>query len=471
MQPIHGKPIPWGWAILPIFVALVSLLIAVTFWSIPLFICLFTGFGLAFIISVSYGWDSKFLLMASVNSVKVLLPVFLILLFVGGMISVWITSGTVSALIYYGLSIFPPHLLVLAAFLMATVISMLLGTSIGTLSTVGIAFMTMASHVDISLGLMGGALISGAFIGDRTSPLSSSVHLNAAMTGTVYKRNLPHLLVTLVPVFILLSIAYGFAGYGLPDTIHEVIAENKLRIEQMTGGIHLWMLIPPTVILLSALLRQSTWRTLLWGCLSGSLVAIFLYQVPVAEWLDSFLYGAHVPSLGDTTAGGLGTVGGLLRMIEQLLIILAAGALYGVVEASGMLKTLMQGLMRHIQTPNRLEHATGWISLGAGAVGCNQAMAIMLPGKMLAPYYDEMGLPRTWLARSISDWGVVLSALIPWNLHAMLCSAALGIGTFQYAPYAALLYLLPLASFLRSIIHNSGNNFLKEMDRSQRIVR
>lgn len=432
----------------PFILAIISLFIAVFVWKAPIYLALMAGWIAALCIGIAHGFSVKALFKASYEGIRGTFIVVSILVLIGGVIAVWMASGTVAALIVYGIKLLNPQFLLVTAFLLTLGMSMLLGTSVGTLSTMGIALAGIGHAYGVPTGLMGGALISGAMIGDRTSPLSGTLHLLAAVTDSKVEQIFPRIVRSALPVMLLCIIVFGWMGLAKVD-IHASVQTGMQQVEQLQTAFSLhWIaILPPLLVLLLAIMHIPIRLNLLLGMAVGGMLAIILQGRSVHETLYT-LWNGYAVSTGNDSALLHG--GGIWPMINVVLIILSAGALNGILEKSGMTANLIGGLLARIKHPPVLTVWSVLISILTGLVFCNQALMVIIPGRLLQPKYAELGIERVQLAGTIADSGVVFSALIPWNLHAVLCATAMGVATADYAPYAFFLWGLPLVTLLKA---------------------
>ncbi|KEO85049.1 Na+/H+ antiporter NhaC family protein [Tumebacillus flagellatus] len=449
----RGRDIPIWWAAVP-FAASIGGLLCVIFWlNWPLFLGLLFGWAVAVVIALAYGRGTALVAQGSYAGAKNTFFVIGILLLIAGVISAWFLSGTVPALIHYGLQLVQPSWLVVLAFVLAAGTSMVLGTSVGTLSTMGTAIAGMGAVYGLDPALVGGALISGAMVGDRTSPVSGSFHLVANMTGTRADDNYKPMWQTGLPVLLLCLVLYGWLGYGQASgTAQTADALNSpmLRTIQEHFAMPWYVMLPPLLVLVLAALRVPILRNLCIGILFGAVLAAFVQGESLTDVLRAVWLGYDLQ--------GILHGGGIWPMFHQVLLILCAGALNGVLEQSGMMSTLLDGLLKKIQSTRSLIVTTVLVSVVMSAVACNQALSIIVPGRTLRPTYDRLGVPPRLLVRSLADSGVVMSPLIPWNLHGILTSTAIGIATTTLAPYAFYLWCLPVLTIFLSFRHENKRN-------------
>jgi len=432
-------------AIVAITLTVGLLILSATYLNIPLYISLLVGYIIAFLISVFYKVEIRELIKGSVEGIKSIAKVFLILILIGILISIWSASGTIDTLVYYGLSLINPEYLIIVSFIASAFVSMLLGTSVGTASTVGIAFMGMAESLGINSGIVAGAIVSGAFVGDRTSPLSSAALINATVTETDYYDNLKELLKTLIPVLIITGLIYFLIGKNLDiqgNSSNVIIEDAKIVILSNFNTISLILLIPPMVLMALAIFKIPIRTNLIIGILIAAILAYIFQRKEILDLFKYAIFGYDHPN-GQIYGGGW-------KMLNQIFLIVIAGAYYGLMEISGMLAVLLERLTKSITSSITLINNTIIISLSSALLTSTQIMSILIPGKVMLQYYKSFNIDKKILNRTISDSGMIVSGLIPWNLNAILLGIALNISVIEYIPYAYLLMLLPIYSYIFS---------------------
>lgn len=441
---MHVSPLT---ATLPLLTTALLLIGMLLSGSTAFYLPLAAGALVAAILALRAGFGPRQLGRAALDGMKSTLIALSILVIVGGLIGVWKAAGTVPAMIYYGLGLAQPHLLVPIAFLLALLTSMMLGTSIGTLSTLGVAIMGVAHGIGAPPALVAGALVSGALFGDRSSPLAGSLNLNVAMTGNDLRRMLAFLtptgLVAALGSLVLyallgarVSVAAGTGGEALRSAI------------AATFSISPWLLLPPVVVLVLAFCRVPVRWALGVGIVAGAVIPLLVGgKLPIEAALFGFKVQTGDPGLDKMLAGG-----GILPMWNQVLLILVAGAFNGIMEATGMMALVVSRLVDGVRRPVSLIGMTMVISVAVAMVAANQALAIIVPGRMLRPSFDRAGLDGRLLSRALADSGTVLAGIIPWNLMGLLAGAALGVPARAFAPYAFFALLLPLVSLVKCLM-------------------
>lgn len=430
--------------------ALIAALIVVQDHGLPLYAALAAGTAAAWAVASVIGASQRQLAEFALRGVRRVVPVLVILACVGAMTAAWLASGTVPGLIYYGLRLVNSRTLIIAGFILASVTSMALGSSIGTLSTVGIAVMGIARAAGAPLALMAGALASGALLGDRTSPLSGTFHLTANMTEIPPDRALRALAPSAAAAW-LLSLA-GFwllggswrPGAGAGDAAATAVFTRNLAASFDLSWV---VLLPPAVVFALALARRPIRESLGAGLVAGVIIALVVQRHPLPALLRELVAGYALHS-GVNALDAVVSGGGLLRMANIVLLLTFAGAFSGIMEGMELLEALVRPLLGRVRRPQGLLTATMALSCLTAAIVANQVLSIIIPARLVRGEYARRRLPPDLLARMLADSGAVISPLIPWNLMAVISAAALGIPPTAYAPYALLMYLFPLVSLV-----------------------
>jgi len=403
------------------------------FWaSLAFSICLLarSGGGIKRLLKIA--WDSA-------NQCRVL---YLFILLIGANISVWMASGIVPAIIYYGFDYLAGTNFLLVAFLITGGMSIFMGTAVGTISTLGIALLGIGRGFGIPQGLLLGVLVSGAFLADKISPISGLLNLTMEMTATNYRQVLKAMARTLVPVLIITGTVYYFLGTSFTASDSQLISQYQDSIQAAFNISPLLLLLPLGVVLLP-LLGIRTVPAILTGLVGGIILTLTFQGAGFSNTLDHVFWGYRASSQFAELNSILFS-GGMWGMMEIVLIVIAVIALSGVLEKSGVLRPILQGPIAEVKTKGELILKTGFLSILLTAVTCDQTAGIVLQGRIYRDKYREMGIDGAVLARTISDTGTIVAPLLPWNVNALIVGLATGIPALEYAPYAILCYLFPL---------------------------
>ncbi len=390
-----------------------------------------------------------------------------ILLLIGLVVAGWLIAGTVPALVYYGLQLIQPRWFLVSAFVLTAVVSALLGTSFGTAGTIGLALMIMARGAGMHEHWAAGAIIAGVYVGDRCSPMSSSAHLVATITGTDIYCNLRNMMTTSWAALALTLIIYTVASLRnpLPDEGSTLIMTIPERF-----SVHPVTLLPAGVLVVLTLLRIPVRRTL--GVSLGCAIALALIAQtqPIGVVLQTLLLGLQLPStdpLSEIFQGG-----GLWAMLKVCAVVLVSTALAGLLSGMGTFDRLGRWLARW-SGQRGLFGGTVMASALTSAFGCTQTIAILLTQQITQPLYLSSNTNQEQLAVDIENSAVVLAPMVPWNIAGLVPATVL-LTDAGFIPYAVYLYLLPLLNWLFRIplVHlpKYEQSKLADVERSQDTV-
>ncbi|WP_425447393.1 Na+/H+ antiporter NhaC family protein [Dethiothermospora halolimnae] len=368
--------------------------------------------------------------------------IFIIVVLMGTTISIWLSSGTVPALIYYGFKYIQDTNYLLACFFITSIISVVMGTGLGTLSTMGIALLAIGKGLSIPSHILLGTMISGAFLADKISPISGLVNLNLKVTGVKYNQGIKSMMKTLVPVFILSSIIYYFIGENYTSQINPLEISKYQQNIMYSFSISPMLLILPVGVIVMSIFGVKTVPNMSIGIMVGSLISIFYQNISVENLIKYVLMGFKIqdnPQLSEILKGG-----GVFPMTEVILIVMGALALNGLFDGTNIIAPIIDGIIKNIKSRGSLIARTGLLSMLLTTATCDQTVGIVVPGKFLKNKYKELNLDNGVLTRTISDTGVVIAPLEPWNVNSILIAVITGISTTEYAPYAVLCYLFPI---------------------------
>lgn len=426
-------------------------------FSVPLYYGFIAGIVFTVIVLNKSGYALKELLETIVSAVFEVKNLIIVILFIGATTSIWLASGVVPTIMYYGFTYMEGVNFLMAAFLIMTAVSYFMGTAIGTMSTVGISLSGIGLGLGIPLNLMVGVLVSGAFIADKISPLSGLVNLTMTAINRNYKDILKSTLVTLLPTIAITAAIYYIMGlnYMSGDYSKLILYKNAIADGFNTSKI---LLLLPVVILVLSVSGLKSIYTLCVGIGVGAVLSIVFQGMTMAEVINSILFGFH----GKTPSEELNKLlvsGGMVAMIEAIFIVISAISLVKIFEKGNILMPLMDRLVSGINTKINLVLRTGFISTILTIATCDQTAGIILPARILNDKYKELELDNAVLARTISDTGVIVAPLMPWNINSFLIKPIMGITAAQYAPYAALCYVCPLVSVAAAfLLYRSKNH-------------
>jgi NhaC family Na+:H+ antiporter len=384
------------------------------------------------------------------------LPAILILIVVGLLIGVWIASGVVPVMIFYGLKILAPGYFLAATIIICALISLATGSSWSTAATVGLAMMGVGQALGISPGMTAGAVVSGAYFGDKMSPLSDTTNLAPAVAGTDLFTHIRHMVYTTAPAFLLALAIFTVIGLVRPATGSVETAEYLLMLSTLSESFNLspWLLSAPVAVLILVWKRTPALPALIVGVLMGAVLLLIFQRESGAGWdavlggLVDSLYTGYVSESGVPAVDDLLSRGGLSYMMDTVALIVVALAFGGIMEASGMLARLAAAVLTLARSTGSLIAVTIFSCFGTNILASDQYMAIIIPGRMYRGAFLKRGLHPKNLSRALEDSATLTSPLIPWNTCGAYMSGVLGVSAFTYLPFAFFNLASPLISIL-----------------------
>jgi len=389
----------------------------------------------------------------------------LILLMVGALAGTWLISGIIPTMIYYGLLILNPTIFLGACVVICSVISVATGSSWTTSATVGIALIGIADALGIGLGMTAGAILSGAYFGDKMSPLSDTTNLAPAMAGTDLFTHIKYMALTTVPTITITLIAFIIIGLNL-DTSGNTDTSAILASIEKSFTITPWLFIVPVIVIFLIVKKTSPLIALLVGTLAGAVAALIVQpdivlavsgmnELNFISGYKGLMNAITVDTAVETdseTLNDLFASSGMQGMLGTIWLIICAMVFGGIMEAIGALSRISKALLNLFHTTFGLFASTVFSCLALNVTASDQYLAIVVPGKMFAKAYKDKGLAPENLSRSLEDSGTVTSVLIPWNTCGAYHSGVLGVPVLSYAGYAFFNYLSPFMTLLFAAI-------------------
>ncbi|MBJ2173238.1 sodium:proton antiporter [Aureibaculum sp. A20] len=387
------------------------------------------------------------------NWKSVFVPI-MILFLVGALAGTWLVSGVIPAMVYYGLQLLSPSIFLPASVVIAAVISIATGSSWTTSATVGIALVGIGTALGIPTGMIAGAVISGAYFGDKMSPLSDTTNLAPAMAGTDLFTHIKYMSITTVPTIIITLIVFGILSATI-ETNGNADVSNLLDTIKSTFHISPYLFIVPLTVITLILLKTKPLIALSAGVLLAAVFA-FIFQSDILSNLSesnfqSIINAVFVDTEIVTTNEKLNELfssGGMEGMLWTIILIICAMVFGGVMDGIGALARITKALLSLASSVFGLFSATVVSCLGLNIVASDQYLAIVIPGKMFKKAYEDKGLAPENLSRTLEDSGTVTSVLIPWNTCGAYQSSVLGVGVGEYFIYAIFNWLSPFMTLL-----------------------
>jgi NhaC family Na+:H+ antiporter len=467
------RPIPLWLALLPLLFLIAMLASSVVLFGDnasygPNQIALMVGAGVAALIGLFLGFSVKDMEEAMVQGILLALKACLILLAVGSLIGSWMLAGTAPTVIYFGLNILDPSWFYPATLVICALVALSIGSSWTTAGTIGLALVGVAQIMDMSLPITAGAVISGAYFGDKMSPLSDTTNLSPAMVGVDLFVHIRHMAWTTVPSFLIAFVLFfvigwnGEAGQVSSETIDDALA--LLDANYFIG----WPTLIPLFILLAMAMRKiSALTTIAVGAVAGCVVALVWQPALVQSFggvpgqfegvsaavraLFMALANGFAIETGSESLDALLSRGGVVSMLNTVWLVFSAMCFGGVMEHTGLLKRIVSALLKGVKGTASLITTTVLTCIGMNVIAADQFIAIVLPGRMYRAEFKRRGLAPQNLSRTLEDAGTMTSALVPWNTCGAFMAATLGVPTLAYAPYAFVNLLNPVIAIVYGI--------------------
>ncbi|MAE83890.1 MAG: Na+/H+ antiporter NhaC [Flammeovirgaceae bacterium] len=407
---------------------------------------------------LGYKWDE--IQDGIVKSISSAMTSLLILLLIGSLAGTWLLSGIVPAMIYYGLQILNPSIFLVAACIVCSIVSIATGSSWTTAATVGIALIGIGKALGIHEGMIAGAILSGAYFGDKMSPLSDTTNLAPAMAGTDLFTHIRYMALTTVPSISITLIIFLIIGFT--QSTSGTAVETQEILDAISGQYYIsgWLFIVPLVVVVMIVRKVPAIPALLAGTLLGALFALIFQPDLVAGIGESntpsgmfigimkSLYGDISITTSNDMVNELLSSGGMSGMLGTIWLILSAMIFGGVMEASGMLKRIAKAIISMVNSTGALVASTVGSCVFFNVTASDQYLAIVVPGRMYADIYKRKGLAPENLSRSLEDSGTVTSVLIPWNTCGAYHSKVLGVATGDYFMYCFFNLISPLMTMI-----------------------
>ncbi len=395
------------------------------------------------------------------ENIKSTAGAILILLMVGALAGTWLISGIIPTMIYYGLQVLNPTIFLAACVIICAVISVATGSSWTTSATVGIALIGIAEALGVPLGMTAGAVISGAYFGDKISPMSDTTNLAPAMAGTDLFTHIRYMLYTTVPTVTITLIIFIIIGLNLEP---KGAADTAVILTAIQSSINVspWLFVVPVLVIVLIVKKTPPLIALLVGTLLGGVAAlIFQPNIVTAVGggttldfttgykgiMNAITVESSIPTENEALQG-LFTAGGMSKMLGTIWLILCAMVFGGIMDAIGALATISKALLKLFHTTFGLFASTVASCLALNVTASDQYLAIVVPGKMYAQAFKDKGLAPENLSRTLEDSGTVTSVLVPWNTCGAYQSGVLGVDTFSYAGYAFFNWISPFMTLL-----------------------
>lgn len=429
-------------------------------------IALLLAASVAGIISWRLGHSWEKIEMSIVKSISSAMGAMLILLVIGSLSGTWLLSGIVPAMIYYGLKILNPTIFLFAACVVCCIVSLATGSSWSTVATVGIALLGIGKTLGIHEGVIAGAIISGAYFGDKMSPLSDTTNLAPAMAGTDLFTHIRYMMITTVPTLIITLLIFFVWGFTI-DTSGSTDTNQVLLALDQAFNLNPILFVVPALVLFMIVKKVPAIPALLVGSILGGAAAI-IFQPQIIDQISgisndgvksSFIAVMKALAMSiniqtdNVMISDLLSSGGMAGMLNTIWLILGAMIFGGVMESCGLLMRIVEEIIKFAHSTGSLVASTVVTSIFFNLTAGDQYMAIAIPGRMFAETYRKKGYKPELLSRTLEDAGTVTSVLVPWNTCGATQAKVLGISTWAYAPYCFFCIISPLMTMLQAYMN------------------
>lgn len=422
---------------------------------------------LAAILGSFYQIKFKDMLDGAVDSISSAMAALIILLLIGSLAGTWMMSGIVPSMIYYGLDLLNPSIFLVAACIICSIVSLATGSSWSTIATIGIAMLGIGNALGIHQGLTGGAIISGAYFGDKMSPLSDTTNLAPAMAGTDLISHIKYMMWTTIPSITISLIIFLLIGLNLNSENGELKQVEIMQIALSNSfNVSLWSLLVPLIVIAMIIKKIPAIPALLFGSLLGGLYGVVFQPDIIQEISGNFsnsfwqyCKNAYVSVIKAMTVdvnietnnlavNDLISTSGMSGMLNTIWLIICAMSFGGIMEKTGFLTIITNSLMNFVNSRKSLFLTTSGTCLFLNITASDQYLAIVVPGRMFASSYKKYDLDPKNLSRTLEDTATVTSPLIPWNTCGATHAGVLGISTFVYLPYCFFNLISPIMTLI-----------------------
>jgi Na+:H+ antiporter, NhaC family len=425
-------------------------------------ITLLLSAALAGVIAIRLGIPWSRIREKIVSTIGSAMPSILILLLIGSLAGTWMISGVVPAMIFYGLNIINPKMFLFTAVVVCSIVSVATGSSWSTVATIGVALLGIGKALGINEAMVAGAIISGAYFGDKISPLSDTTNLASAMAGTDLFTHIRYMFHTTVPSLAITLVVFLVIGFSSdhPETSGNV-GTVKEAIEGTFSTNPLLFLVP-VILLTIIMLKVPPLPSLLAGTLLGGIFAV-IFQPDIIHGIAhnagnytqaayisvmQAMFGDVTLTTSDANVNELLSTSGMRGMLNTVWLILSAMVFGGVMESAGLLRRITRPIVRYAGSTGSLVASTVGTCIFFNATASDQYIAIVVPGRMYRKTFEEKGLKPEVLSRTLEDSGTMTSVLVPWNTCGATQSSVLGVSTISYLPYAFFNLISPVMSIL-----------------------
>ncbi|WP_304086246.1 Na+/H+ antiporter NhaC [Peptostreptococcus stomatis] len=358
--------------------------------------------------------------------------------FIGILVTALMISGAIPSLIYFGLNIISSKTFYLSSFLATAIIGIAIGSSLTTVATLGVALMSISNAFGLNPAITAGAIVSGAFFGDKMSPLSDTTGIAASIVGIDLFDHIKNMMYTTIPAFIVSAIAFTLMSLGQDAASLDGIESFRSSI-LATGLVHSYSLLAFGVLILLSIRRIPAVLTLIYTSLASLLISKLHSSYSMGQLAKFFFDGFSMDGLSQDI-GSLVSRGGISSMFFTMTIVILALSLGGLLFGLGIIPSILSSLNQVLDSPSRVSTCVVATALGVNLIVGEQYLSILLAGRTFKPIYDQLGLHPKNLSRTLEDSGTVINPLVPWGVCGAFSTSMLGVATLAYLPFAIFCY-------------------------------
>lgn len=456
-------------ALLPVVAMMVFIIVGLLLWELEPHIPIVLASIVAALVATRLGYSWQAIVSGILDSIGRATEALIIVMIVGMLIGSWVLSGTMPAMVYHGLSLLTPGMFLPIGAILCGIVGLATGSSWTASGTVGVALMGIAVGLGINPAIAAGMVISGAYMGDKWSPLSDSTNVAAATAETPLYEHVRAMMTTTLPSFLIALVLYTIVGLRIGTSGYDAGAVQEI---QSTISAHFnvspWVILPIIAIIIGAIKQIPAIPSLLFATFLGGIVAIVAQGAGVCDFLTSMHYGFSIET-GHAVTDQLLNRGGLDSMLWTISLIMFALAFGGILEKCGFIEVLLGDVVSRVKSVGSLVTLTIVTGILSNVVLTDQYLAIIVPGRMYAGTYDKFGLKRSFLSRTLEDGGTLWSPMIPWNGCGAYQAATLGVHNFAFAPYAFMNLINPVYAIIISYL-GIGVRYRDDHDKTAVVV-
>ncbi len=436
---------PYLWEALLTFVFLIVVMgVSISVYKADPHIPMLIGTLFAALVAVKIGYSWNEIEKSMFDGIYQALQAIIILAIIGILIGLWLLSGVVPSMIYYGLAILKPNIFLVATVLICSITSLATGTSWGTAGTIGIALMGIAKGLGIPAPIAAGAIISGAYLGDKMSPLSDTTNLAPAVAGTDVFTHVKNMIPSTMVSYGITLLIFLIMGFKYAGTASDVSSINAIR-EGISASFNIspLLLIPPLAVIIAIAFKVPAIPGITIGIILGALMGFVMQGANLGQILSAS-YEGYKSTTGIITIDDLLSAGGLTSMMFSISLTIIAMMFGGIMEKTGQLEVIVDSFLGKIKSIGGLVTTTILTCIFSNMTMPEQYISVVVPGKMYSAAYRERGLHPKMLSNALEGAGTLTSTLIPWNTCGAFLYSVLGVTALEYGPYAFFNYLTPI---------------------------